>query len=174
MLERPDPAEHDPYYGLYIDLVPDGDVLEILATQLTDTVVLLGNVPAEKEVTGYAPGKWSVREVVGHLIDTERTFVYRALAFAREDPSALPSFDQNDYATSSNANVRPLSDLSDELKDVRNSSVALFRSFTDEMWLRRGIASDVSFTVRTFPFIVAGHELHHRAILADRYLRSFS
>lgn len=101
MLERPDPAEHDPYYGLYIGLVPDGDVLEILATQLADTVGLLTNVPAEKEVAGYAPGKWSVREVVGHLIDTERTFVYRAMAFAREDPSALASFDQDDYAARS-------------------------------------------------------------------------
>lgn len=174
MLERPDPSEHDPYYGLYIGLVPDGDVLEILATQLADTIGLLGKVPVEKEVTGYAPGKWSVREVVGHLIDTERTFVHRALAMAREDPSALASFDQDDYAASSNAGARLLSDLSDELMAVRNSSVALFRSFTDEMWLRQGVASDVSFTVRTFPYIVAGHELHHRAILADRYLPVFS
>ncbi len=174
MLERPGPVEHDPYYGLYIDLVPEGDVLEILATQLADTVGLLATVPAERETTGYAPGKWSVRGVVGHLIDTERTFVHRALAIAREDPSALPSFDQDDYATSSNANERALSELSDELMAVRESSVALFRSFTDEMWLRRGIASDVEFTVRTFPFIVAGHELHHRAILADRYLENFS
>jgi uncharacterized damage-inducible protein DinB len=167
---RPDPAEYDPFYGAYIDLVPAGDVLQLLETQLLDTLGLIGRVPAEKETTGYAPGKWSVRDVVGHLIDTERTFVHRALAIAREDPGALPSMDQNDYATSSNANARPLSALSDELVAVRGSSVALFRSFTDEMWFRKGIASGVSFTVRTFPYIVAGHELHHRGILADRYL----
>lgn len=174
MLERPGPAEHDRYYGTYIGLVPEGDVLEILATQLADTVELLGGVPAEREITGYAPGKWSVREVVGHLIDVERMFVHRALAIAREDPSALPSFDQDDYARSSNANERHLSELTDEWMAVRSSSVALFQSFTDEMWLRRGIASDVEFTVRTFPFIVAGHELHHRVILADRYLAGSS
>ena len=170
MLQRPDPSEHDPYYGLYIDQVPDGDVLTILVSQLTDTVELLGRVPVEMEVVGYAPGKWSVREVVGHLIDTERMFVHRAFAMARGDAGELPSFDQNDYAASSNANARPLSELCDELVAVRNSSVSLFRSLTDEMWLRRGIASDVSFAVRAFPFIVAGHELHHRTILADQYL----
>ena len=101
-------------------------------------------------------------------------FVHRALVIAREDPIALPSFDQDDYATSSNANERALSELSDELMAVRESSVALFRSFTDEMWLRRGTASGVEFTVRTFPFIVVGHELHHRAILIDRYLAGSS
>ncbi len=174
MLERPGPAEHDPYYGTYIGLVPEGDVLEILAAQLPDTLGLLRTVPAERETAGYAPGKWSVREVVGHLIDTERMFVHRALVIAREDPIALPSFDQDDYATSSNANERALSELNDELMAVRESSVALFRSFTDEMWLRRGIASGVEFTVRTFPFIVVGHELHHRAILIDRYLAGSS
>lgn len=170
MLQRPDPTEYDPFYGLYIGLVPEGDVLEILVTQLADTVGLLGRVPAEKEVAAYAPGKWSVREVVGHLIDTERTFAHRALAIAREDPNSLPSLDQNEYATSSNANARPLRDLSHELVAARSSSIALFRSFADEMWCRRGIASGVSFTVRTFPYIVAGHELHHHGILSDRYL----
>lgn len=170
MLERPDPSEHDPYYGIYIDQVPEGDVLDILGSQLDATIEMLEAVSAEDEVARYAPDKWSVREVVGHLIDTERTFVHRAFALAREDPIALPSFDQNDYAGTSNAHARPLSDLCRELRAVRGSSLALFGSLSDEMWMRRGVASGVSFTVRTFPFIVAGHELHHRAILRNRYL----
>ena len=170
MLERPDPSEHDPYYGLYIGQVPDGDILTILAGQPTDTIELLKQVPVAEEVQGYAPGKWSVREVVGHVIDTERMFVHRAFVIAREDVGGLPSFDQIEYASSSNANARSVSDLCAEFVAVRNSSVALFKGLTDEMWLRSGIASGVSFTVRTFPFIVAGHELHHRTILAEHYL----
>jgi predicted DsbA family dithiol-disulfide isomerase len=107
---------------------------------------------------------------VGHLIDTERTFAYRALCFARKDPAHLPSFEQEQYAQFSNASSRSLKDLADELGLVRKSHVALFKSFDQESSVRRGVASEREFSVRAFPYIIAGHEIHHRQILEERYL----
>ena len=167
---RPDPSEHDAYYSTYIDLVPEGDVLEILGTQIEATLELLTSVSPEVEEHRYAPGKWSVREVVGHVIDAERIFAHRALTFARSDQGPLPGMDQDDYASASNAGDRPLAELAAELAAVRQSSLALFRSFPDDAWTRSGVASGFSFTVRCFPFIVAGHEIHHRNGLMNDYL----
>ncbi len=170
MLQRPGPDEYDDYYGLYIQQVPDGDVLETLASEIETTGELIARVPSELETYRYEPGKWSVREVVGHVLDAERVFAQRALWFARASPDALPGMEQDDWAEVSNAGERQLADLFAELKLTRMSNVAMFRSFDDESWLRRGIASGCEFTVRSLPFILAGHEIHHRRVLEERYL----
>lgn len=170
MLEKPGPSEHESYYELYIGQVPDGDVLEILEAQVAVTLDLLASVPPELERHRYAPGKWSVREVVGHIIDVERVFTHRAFTMARRDPEPLAGMDQDVYAAESRADARALADLAHELATVRAATLALFRGFSDDVWMRRGVASGYSFTVRTFPYIIAGHEIHHRVGLETHYL----
>lgn len=171
-LERPDPSEHAPYYRLYIDQAPEGDILSLLQEGLDQTLSTLGGLSPDQETYRYAPDKWSIREIVGHLIDTEWTFAYRGLCFARTDPASLPGFDQDLWARASIADRQPLADLLATFAQARQSSLAIFRSFDDAAWLRRGVASEVSFTVRTMPYILAGHEIHHLAVIADRYLGS--
>lgn len=167
---RPESTEHSPYYAQYIARVPAGDIVETLSTQQDATIDLLRALPAEKGGARYAPGKWSVREVVGHLIDAERIFTYRALRFARGDETALPSFDENRYVANAKTDARTMDGLCDEFEAVRRASVLLFASFDSEEWLRRGIASDAVTSVRALAWISAGHELHHVEILRTRYL----
>ncbi len=170
LVERPDAAEHEAYYSTYIDQVPEGDVLEMLSTQIETTLELLESVSPELEEHRYAPAKWSVREVVGHVIDAERVFAHRAFTFARADEAPLLGMDQNDYAGASNAADRPLADLSAELAAVRGATLALFRGLPAEAWTRSGVASGFPFSVRCFPFIIVGHEIHHRKGLVENYL----
>ena len=170
MLDRPDHSEYHEYYQLYTSQVADGDIVETLAGQIGGSVALYESVPPTGETFAYAPGKWSIREALGHVIDTERLFAFRALCFARLDPAALPSFDQDEWVAVSNAGQRPLADLLDEWVHLRKTNVAMFRSFDEEIGLRRGIASEREFSVRAFAWIIAGHELHHGSILAERYL----
>ena len=169
MIQRPEPSEHFEYYRRYIDLVPDGDILSRLAEECRRTLDLLGGVAADREQYAYAPGKWSVREVIGHLVDTERLFAYRALSFARRDPTHLPSMEENDWADASNASLRSLADLADEFETVRRSSIFLFAGFDDETSVLRGTASGYEFSVRSIAYIIAGHEMHHRGVLQQRY-----
>ncbi|MEM8961614.1 MAG: DinB family protein [Acidobacteriota bacterium] len=169
MLQRPQPTEHDPYYGLYIDQAPEGDILTILENELETTLNLLGDLPEERAGYRYADDKWSIREVIGHLIDTEWTFTYRCLCFARRDPASLPGFDQDHWARVSNADHVPLAHLLNVFTATRRSSVAIFGSFDDEIWARSGVANEVSFSVRSMPYILAGHEIHHRKVLVERY-----
>lgn len=168
-LTRPDPSEHADYYARYIALVPDGDVLETLRDQLGDTLALLQTVPDQRETYRYAEGKWSVREVVGHLVDTERVFAYRALAMARSEGVDLPGMDQEEWTKRSNAGARPLGDLAQEWAALRRANVHMFAAFDDSVGGRRGRASGYDFTVRSFPWIIAGHELWHRARLEQDY-----
>lgn len=170
MIQRPDASEHAPYYSTYIDKVPAGDIIEILSDGIATTVQLLQGVPPARETYCYAEGKWSPREVVGHVTDAERVFAYRALCFARGEAEPLPGMDQEVYARGSNAADRSLPALAAELTAVRHSTIELFMGFDGAMWGRSGVASGVPFTVRAFPFIIAGHEIHHRAILKERYL----
>jgi hypothetical protein len=172
MILRPDPSEYFEYYDTYIRRVPDRDVLSVLADSLEETLGLLDGIPVEFEEYRYAPGKWSLREVIGHIIDAERVFAYRALHFARRDPAPLPSMEENDYARASNAGRRHLSALLEELEAVRRSSILLFRSFDEDSLGLRGTASGCEFSVRSIPYIVAGHEIHHRSTLVERYLAS--
>lgn len=167
---RPEATEYHPFYATYVDLVPDRDVIEALESQLAETVELLSEVGPEGELYCYDEGKWSIREVMGHLIDAERLFGFRALHMGRGDPAPLPGMDQEVWMRASSAPERPLADLTRELELVRAGNVAMFRTFSDEAWRREGTASGYGFTVRSFPWIMAGHELHHRRILVERYL----
>lgn len=169
-MEHPEPSEYHEYYGGYIEKVGAGDILSLLQTENALTLALLRQVPLPMEDYCYASGKWSIKEVIGHVIDSERMFAYRALSFARCDPAQLPSFEQEHYARFSNAPSRSLSELADELESLRRSNVLLFRSFDDETSTRRGIASGVEFSVRALAYIIAGHEIHHRRVLEERYL----
>ncbi len=171
MMDRPEPSEYFEYYGRYVNLVPEGDIISVLESELQRTLDMLEGVPEELEEYKYQPGKWSVREVIGHVIDAERVFQNRAFHFARRDPAPLPSMEENDYARVSNAGQRPLQELAQEFEAVRRSSIALFRSFDDEVALRRGTASGNEFSVRSTAYIMAGHEIHHRSVLENRYLQ---
>ncbi len=169
-LPRPDASEHAPFYRGYVDRVPDGDILRTLEAQLDESRALLSGLSPEMEEHRYAPGKWSVREVVGHLVDTEWVFFYRALSMARKDPAPLPGMDEAAWAESSGAHERPLSELLEAWAAVRKAGVAMLGSLDAGAGARKGRASGHPFTVRSFPWIVAGHELHHRERLRVDYL----
>ena len=167
---RPGASEYAPYYGRYISLVPDGDILSLLPVQVDETLTLLRSVPESHAGHRYASGKWSIKEVVGHVIDAERVFAYRALRFARRDQTPLSGFEQDDYVRNGSFDGNLLSDLSAELEQVRRASVLLFRHLDQEAWARSGVASGNEVSVRALAYIIAGHELHHREILRTRYL----
>lgn len=167
---KPGKSEFLPYYERYIGLVPDGDVLSTLTTQMAETQALLRGLPASIATYRYAPEKWSVNEVVGHMIDSERIFAGRALRFARNDATPVPGFEQDDYVRNSSFDAYPLAELASELDVVRQSTVFLFRHIDEQSWTRRGIANNAEVSVRALAYIIAGHELHHREIIRTRYL----
>lgn len=168
---RPDPSEHAPHFEKYIALVPDGPVVDLLERQIEDTARLLSGLSETQALYRYAPGKWSLKEVVGHLADCERVFGYRALRIARNDQTPLAGFDENLFAAHANSDARPLADLLEEFRLVRRATVALFRSFTPEAIARRGTSNEKALSVRALIYIAAGHERHHVAIVKERYLR---
>jgi uncharacterized damage-inducible protein DinB len=167
--DRPDRGEYDGYYHRYISLVPDGDITVTLARAFPQTRELLETVALDRECWSYEPGKWTFREVVGHLTDMERVFTGRALWIARDPATALPSVEQNVWAPNSNARNRPLRELLYEWASVRAASLTLVQSFDAETMLRVGTASGLKFSVRSLVWMVAGHELHHRTVLRERY-----
>ena len=169
---RPGSDEYADFYGSYIAAVKE-PLLDTLEAEAGQWRALLARFPPEREGYRYAPGKWSVREVAGHVIDSERMFAARAMAFARGDRSDYPGFDENAYAANSGADRRPLADLAEELAAVRRSTVLLLRSLEEQAWSRRGVANGCEFTVRSLAWIIAGHSRHHRRVLADRYFGSF-
>lgn len=169
-MSRPEATEYAPYFGRYITKVPDGPILDVLASGMRDTLALLRSFPEERGDHRYAPDKWSVKEVVGHVIDAERVFAYRALRFARNDATPLPGFEENDYITAGRFGARTVRDLADELEAVRQSTLHLFRHLDDAALLRRGVASENPVSVRALAYIIAGHEAHHRTSLRERYL----
>lgn len=166
---RPGKDECADIYQPYIAAV-EGELLPALRDDAEAWRAMLSAVPSDRERHRYAEGKWSIREVVGHVIDAERMFGVRAMAFARGDRSHFPSFDEDAYAAASGADSRPLSDLTDELSAVRASTLLLLKSFGEETWDRRGRASGFEFTVRSLAWIIAGHSRHHRRVVAERYL----
>jgi len=168
-INRPAADEHIDYYGKYIALVPGDDAVDALITQIDETSGLLGRLDEARAAHRYAPGKWSVKQVVGHLADAERVFAYRALRFARADQTPLPGFEEKDYAEHGAFDARALTDLVIEFRAVRASSIALFASLSPEMALRRGTANDSLMSVRALAWAIAGHELHHRGLLVERY-----
>jgi hypothetical protein len=169
MIEKPTPSEYAPFYADYIAALGDGDILETLERQTSELRQVAAATPAERETFRYGDGKWSVREVFGHMIDGERVFSYRALRFSRGDQTPVPGFDENDYVAASHFDQRPLSSLVDELVHVRQANLALLRGLAPEDWTRTGTANNDSVSVRAIAFIMAGHVRHHLDILRDRY-----
>lgn len=164
-----DDGEYLPYYAKYVALVPTGDLLATLESQLADTVAVLDGIGEARAGHRYAPGKWSVRELVGHVIDTERVFTYRALAAARGEGAALPGFDENAYVAAADFDARTLGSLLGEWTAVRRATLALFRNLDDGALARRVVANGAPMSARAAAWIVAGHELHHRRLLVERY-----
>jgi len=151
-------------------LVPDGDLTATLSRQLDTTLALLSSLSEQQAEFSYAPGKWSIKEVVGHLMDGERVFAYRALRIGRDDKTPLPGFEQDDYVASANFNERTVSSLLEELTAVRQATVQLFKNFAEKEWHRRGTANGQEITPLALGYIVAGHELHHMDVVRTRYL----
>lgn len=169
-IAKPAETEYPPYFGKYIEKVNEGNILETLSEQLNDTLAFFQIIPEEKETFRYAPEKWSIREVVGHLLDTERVFAYRAMRFARNDQTVLPGFEENDYIRNAKFNDYPLAELAEAFASVRIATLSLFIHLDEAAWLRRGVAFQGEMSVRAIAWIIAGHELHHRSILHDRYM----
>jgi DinB superfamily len=170
---HPDDNELAPHAKPYVTLVPEGNITDLLAAQGKRTLKLLEPVSDDyAAIFAYAPGKWTIKQILGHLIDTERIFATRALRLARNDATPLPGFDQDDYVASAGSNSRKLSDLLNEFRLVRESTLALYQSFPLEAWTRRGLVNNWHLSVRGIAFTTAGHELHHVKILQDRYLNS--
>jgi hypothetical protein len=170
MLDRPQAGEFAEYYGRYIARVPGGNILDIIEKQIDETVRFLGTIDENKAAHRYAPGKWSLKGVVGHVIDVERLFQYRAMVFARNDSTPQPSMEPDDWARGANFDERTLADLTAEYRIVRDSGLALFRTFDREIAMRRGVASQREFTVRAIPYILTGHNIHHFSVIKERYL----
>ncbi len=167
---RPAADEFAPFYANYIAQVPDGDVVEALIGGSEIAAALLGDIDDATASRAYAPGKWTLKEVVLHCADAERVFAYRALRIARGDVTPLPGFDENAYAPMSGANVRTMDSILDEFESVRDASVTLFQGLPSEAWTRRGVASGKDVSVRAIAWITAGHLLHHLSVIQDRYL----
>jgi len=159
--DRPAASEHAEYYGRYIVQLPDGDVLEMMRAGLREVEALLGGLSEEQALHRYAPGKWSVKEVVGHMLDVERIFAYRALRIARGDKTPIPGFDQDEYVKVANYDGRPLASFLAEYRHLREANLELFGSFDQDALMRQGTASGYAFTARALVWIIAGHERHH-------------
>ena len=167
---RPAPTEHAPYYEKYVSLVPDGDIVSTLSAQGGATLSLLAGISESRADSRYAPDKWSIKELVGHVIDSERIFAYRALRFARNDTTPLSGFEQDDYVLNSAFGELPLTEIAVEFDCLRCATVYMFKALTAEAWLRTGAANGNEVSVRALAHIIAGHELHHVGILRARYL----
>jgi hypothetical protein len=170
MLAAPDRSEAAEYYFRYIDLAAGSDVLALLERQTSQMLELLASVDEARSLHRYAPDKWSMRQVLSHVSDTERVFVYRALWFARGFEAPLPGFDQDVAVAGADANARTWRSHLDEFQSVRAATVTFFRGLQPDAWDRRGVASDNPVTVRALAFITAGHVAHHINVLRERYL----
>ena len=166
---RPQSSEYAPFYNSYIAAVPEGDVVAQLRQSGQELLDALAAIPEERGGFRYGEGKWSIREVLGHLIDAERIFTYRAMRIARGDRTPLPSFDENEYVKTAGSDARTLASLAREFGVVRESSVQLFESLPDDAWGRSGVAGGKDITVRALAYITAGHAMHHLKILRERY-----
>lgn len=168
---KPTENEYMSFYKTYIDKVPEGNIVEVLTEQGKEARKFYQSIPEAIGCYSYQPGKWTIKEVIGHMCDTERIMGYRALAIARGEKTPLPGFDENEYARNSNFNKRTVTDIADEMLYIRASHIGLFNSFDDEILMRMGNANGNNVSVRALLYIIAGHELHHLNILRDRYLK---
>ena len=168
-LSRPAADEFLPYYARYIDLVPEGNLVDLLAEQQPDTLRMLRRVDDERGLYAYAADKWTIKEVIGHLSDAERVFSYRALRFARGDAQPVAGFDENAYVPAGRFNDRPIKDLIDEFQAIRAATIHVFRYLSEDELARRGIANGNPISVRALGYVIAGHERHHAKLLRERY-----
>lgn len=168
--DRPDPSEYAPWHAGYVAKVPDGDLLSTLEAQVGEYFQTVSPITEAKGGFAYAPGKWTIREVLGHVVDAERVFSYRAMRIARGDQTPLPGFDEKAWVPLSGANDRTVADLLGEFRAVRAATLALLRHLPPEAVSRRGVASDKEISVRALAWIIAGHAIHHLGILRERYL----
>jgi len=171
VISKPDTSEHDPYYSRYIDLINGNDILKTLSVQIDGSLALLRSIPSSKSLHRYAPDKWSVNQVVGHIIDSERVFAYRALTFARNDKTSLPGFEQDDWIRGSSFDSFALAELISEFEGVRRANIYFFQHLSVDEWMRKGKANKADISVRALAYIIAGHELHHIQILKTKYLQ---
>ena len=169
-MTRPQPTEAAPYYSNYIDLVTSDEIVPAMKDQFGETVRFLEGISEEQSLKSYAPGKWTIREVLNHVNDGERLFLSRAFWFARGFQDAMPSFDQDIAARYANANDISWANLIDEFKTVRAATISFFDNMPEEAWSRSGVASDNPVTVRAIAYIIAGHVAHHVNVLKNKYL----
>lgn len=174
MIRKPSPGDYLPFYQTYLDMTGDEDILESLARQAPQTRALLDSIPEKEAGYRYAPGKWSIREVVGHMIDVERVMAYRALCIARGEQQPLPGFEQDDYVREAGFDTCRLGDLAAEFELVRKSNLAMFSRFSPNAFEKRGIVSGGGMTVAALVYIIAGHERRHLQTLENRYLSGLS
>jgi hypothetical protein len=170
MPQRPGRNEYAAQFERYVDLVPETDILSVMALQGEKTRAFLDSIGEERSTQRYAPEKWSIREVAGHVIDSERVFTYRAMCIARGEEQSLPGFDEVGYAGMAGSHDVPLQQLAEELSLVRRAGILMFQGLPDAAWERQGIANESAVTVRAIAWILVGHERHHLGILRDRYL----
>ena len=169
MIPRPAASEYAPFYARYVDGVPDGDLPSILQAQLNQVLSFARGLSEERGGHRYAPGKWSIREVLGHMVDVERIFAYRALRIARGDATPLAGFEENAYVQAGRFDARTLADLAEEYEAVRRATLHLFRHLDDEALARSGTANGADVSVRALAWIIAGHERHHLGMLRGAY-----
>ncbi len=166
---RPRPDEYDTAFERYVSRVPETEILSALESQPTELSAALGTVTLERETFRYAPGKWSIRDVVGHMVDAEHVMGYRALAISRGEKATLPAFEEEDYAATAGYAHRPLASILDEFACLRRSHVLMFRHLDDDAWGRIGIANALPVTPRALAYILVGHPRHHVAVLKEKY-----
>ena len=162
--------EYSKFNATYINALENVELFEELEISLHDFIKFVQNIPMDKFDYSYAEGKWTIKEIIQHIIDTERIFAYRALRISRNDKSPLPGFEENDYALIANGSARTIQELLSELLAVRQSTLSLFKTFSDEILLRKGIASEREMSVRALGFIIIGHQDHHQNVFQERYL----
>lgn len=167
---RPTSDEHIDYYSTYIGKVPDGDIVEIMKNDTAEALAFLRSIPESRFDHRYAPGKWSIRQIVGHLGDAELVFLYRALRFSRGDTTPVPGFEENLYVDNAPFESESMSDLIAEFEHLRMASIQLFQNMSEEAMARRGIANEHEISVRAIAYILVGHVTHHLGVLKERYL----
>lgn len=172
MTKRPEIEEYNQYFSPYVNLVPDGDIITILEDQAVKTITLLKGLTDKQALFRYAPDKWTIKEVIGHISDTERIMSYRLLCIARGETAAMPGYDDMEYVKNAGFNNLSLPELLENLAGIRKSTIQLLRSLPEEAWARRGNANHSEVTVRALAYIMSGHERHHRQILNERYMDS--
>lgn len=170
-MTKPDLAEVPIFYKGYVENVKDMDVIEALQQSSKVALNIFRSIPEDMGIYRYADGKWSIKELLNHMMDAERIFAYRALRFSRNDKTPLPGFEENDYAPLANAHARTIAQLTNEMERLRATTIDLYSSFSPDMLKREGQANNNKLSVLTLGYVIAGHETHHRKIIVERYLR---